>query len=115
MPFDPIHRIDPQFLSMPAFGQDLPFTMPEVDSRVPHYRTPQGSAMGMLAPLLAMGLSFPGEAGAPEMPWVPKAPEEPLLDVMPDSLAFGPAFKKARKMGLQIFEWRGKKYTTELK
>ena len=30
-------------------------------------------------------------------------------------LTFGQAFAKARRQGLSVFEWKGKKYTTQLK
>lgn len=121
MPFDPIHRIDPILGSLPAVTDYGPALrgMPALGPRMA-YQDAQGSAMGMLLPMLAMGLMAPGEADAPEMP-IPRAnagfepPAYTRRDVMPDALAFGPAFKRARQLGLQVFEWRGKRYTTELK
>jgi hypothetical protein len=43
------------------------------------------------------------------------ADEEETPDEMGKDMAFGDAFKLARKRGLKVFNWRGKKYTTELK
>ena len=72
--------------------------------------------------LLGGGLGglLSGNAMAPEMPPAPAPPplppanDEPI-DIMPDSMKFKEAFAKARKMGLQVFTWRGKPYTTEVK
>ena len=42
---------------------------------------------------------------------VKRAPVKQSLD----ELSFGEAFNKSHKEGLKIFEWRGKKYTTDQK
>lgn len=119
---DALHRIDPILGSMPAVQDWGPALrgLPTLGPRT-NYQEAQGTAMGMVLPLLAMGMMSPGEAGAPEMP-LPNVsnasfspPEYQRKDVMPDNLAFGPAFRKARQLGLSEFTWRGKRYTTELK
>lgn len=81
---------------------------------------PQG---GVLGPMALMGLlgMYPQEANGPQMGLLAPQPkpmdqvnDEPL-DIMPDSMKFGEAFGKARKMGLVQFTWRGKDYTTKLR
>ena len=42
-------------------------------------------------------------------------PFKPKKPAAPPAQTFGSAFAAARKSGLKVFEYKGKKYTTELK
>ena len=44
-----------------------------------------------------------------------ETPAEPAPEAKPEPKNFREAFKAARAEGLKVFEWQGKKYTTEVK
>jgi hypothetical protein len=120
---NPLHRIEPQLLTLPQFygsaGEPTLGALPSLGPQSRGMPMPQG---GALAPMALMGLlgmypqqaNGPGILAPPPSPPMDKLNDEPL-DIMPDSMKFGEAFGKARKMGLVQFTWRGKDYTTKLK
>lgn len=120
---NPIHRIDPSFLTVPQFygspGEPTLGRLPQVPGGNPNLsHQAVGGVNPMLLGLLASSAMMPGNAQAPVQQQQAKPEEQPNdepIDVMPDYLKFGPAFDKARKMGLQVFTWRGRNYTTKLK
>ena len=120
-----VHRIDPTLFNIPQMygsaGEPSLLSMPSIGSYQGGPRSMHSG--GSMAPLLALlggglGGLLSGNAQAPDMPPAPQPEpqwnDEPL-DIMPDNMKFGDAFAKARKMGLQVFTWRGKPYTTKLK
>jgi hypothetical protein len=121
---NPVHRIEPRLLTQPQFygspGEPTLGLLPRVQNPMMSGQAPSG---GLLAPgigALLAGLLYPGNAQGPNTG--PLDPVNPLdvpndepVDIMPDSMNFKKAFAKARKMGLQIFTWRGKNYTTQYK
>ena len=119
----PLHRIEPQLLSMPQFygsaGEPSLLTTPSLMPQVRGMPMQQGAGLSPLLGLLAAGGMFaPNDVQTPQMPQMPrpmdKVNDEPL-DVMPDVMKFKDAFGLARRTGLVQFTWRGKSYTTQLK
>jgi hypothetical protein len=122
-----LHRIEPRLLSVPGLygpaGEPSFDTMPALSMPLMAQLQPggaQGLGLSPLLGLLAASL-FSRNAQGPGMlqmglPPVPEEkPNDEPVDVMPDTMKFGDAFAKARKMGLVEFTWRGKPYTTKLK
>lgn len=120
---DAVHGVEPGLLTMPRFygsaGEPTLGNLPNVGSGSPYMGMHGNSGINpMLLGLLASAGMMPSSAQAPVQAQLPKPDEVPNdspVDVMPDYLKFGPAFAKAKHMGLDVFTWRGNTYTTKLK
>ena len=119
---NPVHRIEPRLFTVPEFygsaGEPTLGRLPRVQNPMQMGQAPSGGLLGMLAAgLLGGGMISSKQAQTPLLAQIAsmEKPNDEPLDVMPDKLKFKQAFAKARKMGLEIFTWRGKDYTTKLK
>lgn len=130
-------RIEPQLLSVPdmlrTHGEPRLGNIPNVAPRVPLGIGGGGGAGGAglsMAQALAWGPALmsgllraggtdqvPGQSPPQPEPNVQRASgviRRPQAPAPAAEEAFGPAFAKARKAGLDEFTWRGKRYHTRL-